>query len=92
MSEIRLAEETHNWSWKDLYIAALFESDKSKIAARISEAQVAISVRRRKLFAAGEDASERQALDTALFSLQALKNCFSISSPTIHRDLEQQAS
>lgn len=69
-----------NKHWKDLYIAALFESDKSKLPRKIADAQIAIVDRRRKVLATASDTSERQALDTALLSLQALANCLAITT------------
>lgn len=65
-------------SWRDFYIAALFESDKAKIARRIAEAQAAIIARRHNLFISGNDFRERQVLDNALFSLEALRTCLAI--------------
>ncbi len=65
-------------SWKDLYTAALFETDKSKVAGKIVEAQSAIVTRRRELMKGGGDLRERQGLDTALLSLQALANCLEL--------------
>jgi hypothetical protein len=61
--------------WKELYIAALFENDKTMVATKIAEAQRAIVARRRKSLTSGTNPKERQALDTALLSLQALANC-----------------
>ena len=70
-------------SWRDLYTAALFESDKKRLAERIAEAQLAILARRQEIFMLGDDGSddpkERQVLDTALLSLQALANCLAIT-------------
>jgi hypothetical protein len=69
-------------SWKDLYMAALFENDKSKLPERILEAQRAIGLARKKLFVSApsirEVAQERQVLDNALFSLQALASCMAL--------------
>jgi len=65
--------------WKELYIAALFENDKSKIGERIERAQMAIVARRQESFVPGNQTQERQVLDTALLSLQALASCLSIS-------------
>jgi hypothetical protein len=62
--------------WRELYIAALFETDKSQIPTRIATAEKAIIARARELFAAGSDTIEEdQALDDALYSLRALQNC-----------------
>jgi hypothetical protein len=68
------------YSWKDLYTAALFENDKKRLMERIEKAQLAIVARRQEIFMTGNensenDPDERQVLDTALLSLQALANC-----------------
>lgn len=69
--------------WKELYMAALFENDKSKIARKIAEAQLSIVAQRRKTLATGTSIRERQALDAALLSLQALANCLPITQRSI---------
>lgn len=69
-------------SWKDLYMAALFETDKSQLPKRIAEARAAINLQRKKLFISANNisdiAQERQVLDNALFSLQALASCMAL--------------
>jgi len=63
-------------SWRDLYIAALFETDTKRVPTRIAEAEKAIVARARELFSAGSDTIEEdQALDDALYALRALQNC-----------------
>ncbi len=62
--------------WKELYTAALFENDKSRIIRKIARAQAAIVAERQVLLMSGANIKERRALDTALLSLQALANCF----------------
>lgn len=63
-------------SWRELYTAALFETDKDRIPKRIVDAEKAIVARARELFAAGSDTIEEdQALDDALYALRALQNC-----------------
>jgi hypothetical protein len=37
-------------SWKELYRAALVETDKSKVSERIAQAELAIGLRARELF------------------------------------------
>jgi len=37
-------------SWKELYKAALFETDKSRVSERIAQAEWALSLRARELF------------------------------------------
>lgn len=62
--------------WRELYSAALFETDKNRIPNRIAEAEKAIVARARELFSAGADTIEEdQALDDALYALRALQNC-----------------
>jgi hypothetical protein len=63
-------------SWRELYAAALFETDRDRIPARIADAEKAIVARARELFACGSDTIEEdQALDDALYALRALQNC-----------------
>jgi hypothetical protein len=64
------------WNWRELYSAALFETDKNRIPTRIADAEKAIVARARELFSAGADTIEEdQALDDALYALRALQNC-----------------
>jgi hypothetical protein len=66
-------------SWRELYIAALFETDKNRVPTRIAEAENAIVCRARQLFSAGTDTVEEdQALDDALYALRALQNCLQL--------------
>ena len=62
--------------WHELYKAALFETDKKRIPARIARAERAIVARARELFFSSSDnIEEDQALDDALYALRALQNC-----------------
>ena len=66
----------HSSVWRELYKAALFETDRSKIPTRIEEAQKAIIERARELFGSSADTIEEdQALDDALYALHALQHC-----------------
>jgi hypothetical protein len=63
-------------SWRELYKAALFETNHEKLPERIADAEKAIVVRARELFASGADTIEEdQALDDALYALRALQSC-----------------
>jgi hypothetical protein len=63
-------------SWRELYTAALFETDQNRVPHRIADAEKAIVARTRELFSAGSDTIEEdQALDDALYALHALQNC-----------------
>ena len=61
--------------WRDLYVAALMESDKERVPSRIAEAEVAIVERARLLFTSSGDNIQEEALDDALYALRALKTC-----------------
>src|ERR1700752_111475 len=63
-------------SWRELYKAALFETDRNQIPNRINEAEKAIIKRARELFGSTTDTIEEdQALDDALYALRALQHC-----------------
>ena len=63
-------------AWHSLYQAALFESDREKIPARIDAAEKAILDRVKQLFVIKSDhIEEDQVLDDALYALRALRNC-----------------
>src|SRR5277367_3346041 len=63
-------------SWRELYTAALFETDTEMLSGRIADAQNAIVARARELFNAKVDTIEEdQALDDALYALRALRTC-----------------
>lgn len=68
--------EKPGFAWQALYQAALFETDQSKIPARIAQAEQAIFSRIRELFVTnGDHIEEDQILDDALYALRALRNC-----------------
>ncbi len=62
--------------WHQLfYQAALFETDERAIPVRIAEAEMAIVQRARELFHLSFDSIEEdEALEDALYGLQALQN------------------
>ena len=63
-----------NKTWKELYMAALYETDKSRMSERIANAEWALAMRARELFHTGkEHLQERQAVDAAVFALHALR-------------------
>ena len=78
------------WNWRGLYQAALFETDTSKIPACIEEARRAIVLRSRELFETSPNYDgETEAIETALYALQALENC--LRSNTRDRRLAPRA-
>jgi hypothetical protein len=67
--------------WRELYKAALFETDKAKLPERIAEAETAIIARARQLFAANTDTIEEdEVLDDALYALRALQSCMGLET------------
>ncbi len=69
-------------AWRELYKAALFEVDKTKLPGRIEQAETALALRARELFhVAGDNIEEEQALDDTMYALHALRN----TSQTSHR-------
>lgn len=61
-------------SWRELYKAAVFETDKNRMSERIAHAEWALALRARELFHSGsEHLQERQAVDAAIYALHALR-------------------
>ena len=62
--------------WRNLYAAALFEDDKTKVAARVAAAEMAMLTRAKVLFSSS-DSSRKEAieLDQSLRMLRLLKTC-----------------
>jgi hypothetical protein len=61
--------------WRQMYRAALFEIEESKLPERIAEAEKALVLRARELFqAAGDNGEETEALDHAMYALHALRS------------------
>jgi len=67
-------------SWRDFYRAALFETDKTKLAERIAQAEQAIVDRGRQLFGMEMNGTEDEALEDALYALRALKSCLRLNT------------
>ncbi|MFZ0480192.1 MAG: hypothetical protein WAL71_13700 [Terriglobales bacterium] len=61
--------------WRELYRAALSESDRSRLSERIAEAEWALVLRARELFhTPGDHIEEQSAIDDAMYALHALRN------------------
>jgi hypothetical protein len=67
-------------NWRALYRSALFETDRTKLPGRISNAEQAIVARGRQLFGSCTDDMEDEALDDALYALRALKSCLRLNT------------
>ena len=84
-----LSNSSENTNWRELYRAAILELDKIQIPPRITQAENAIAERSRELFDEdGVNDEERQALDNALYFLQALRSTllFDTISPYLGKD------
>ena len=67
--------------WRELYKAALFETDRNRLPERIADAEKAIVARARELFNTSTDnIEEDQALDDALYALRALQSCLGLQA------------
>ncbi len=70
-----------NCVWRELYLAALFETDKRKLPSRIGEAERALHLRSRELFLRSEHRGEEgKALDKGLYALRALRDCLALKA------------
>jgi len=68
-------------NWRGLYKAALFETDPNKMPSRIVEARRALVFRSRELFETSPNYDgETEAIENALYALQALENCLKSST------------
>ena len=75
-------------NWRGLYKAALFETDTNKISSRIEDARRALVLRSRELFATSpNDDCETEAIENALYALQALENCLRSNTKDRRRGL-----
>lgn len=76
------SEQPSEKSWRDLYLAALFEADSSKLPERIAEAECALSLRDRALwYSGGDHDKEKHALIGAMRALEALRNIHQCPRP-----------
>lgn len=68
-------------NWRELFQAALFETDMSKLPLRIEEARRALVFRARELFATSRNYDdESEAIENTLYALQALENCVKLNT------------
>jgi hypothetical protein len=72
--------DEHNW--RDLYLQAIFETDRTKMVSHIRQAETALLRREQELYVHG-DLVERESVNAALHALDALKRCFEIEIPKV---------
>ena len=71
---------TAPFDWRDLYLQALFETDRSRMYTRIAEAERALFRREHQLFNDSKGKAEREAVTNALNALNALRSCLGFES------------
>ena len=77
--------------WKELYQAAISESDASKLSERLSDAETALVARARELFyTCGDDGEEGESLDYAMCILHTLRESLDRRDST--RDVSRQVA
>jgi hypothetical protein len=86
MSEVKMEARAHKSpicrDWKEIYKAALFEDDNTKIPQRIAEAERALEARALELFGASdEQVREQQAMENARYFLRVLGNTQGMLNP-----------
>ena len=70
--------------WRDLYLAALFEADPTKLLERIMAAEHALNLRDRQLwYSGGDHTREKLALTGAMRALEALRNIHQYPRPAL---------
>ena len=62
--------------WRSLYRAAILEINKSILPERVSDAEAAAIARRREIFYADGTPEEKEALEDALYALQAFRTAW----------------
>jgi len=84
--ETRMHQSSLRRDWKEIYKAALFEDDNSKIPQRIAEAERALAVRALELFGATDDQiREQRAMENARYFLRVLGTAQGIlTTPSEH--------
>ena len=76
-----------DYKWQDLYVAAVLETDRSKLPQLIAEAQAAIQVRVGELSKNHMGTpEERMAIDSALGGLRILSE--EVPEPKLHSSAE----
>lgn len=80
---VGLTAHTAPFNWRDVYLQALFETDRSRMYSRIAEAERALYRREHELFADSNGRAEREAVTNALNALNALRSCLGLESTAV---------
>lgn len=76
----KMSPSTGVHNWRELYHAALFETDPQKRSYRIAEAERALTLRARELFNVLGSNEETRALDKGRYGLRALRTCLKLNA------------
>jgi hypothetical protein len=80
-------------TWRDLYLAALFEPDPAKLLERIAEAEYVLNLRERALwYSGGDHTKEKLALTGAMRALEALRNIHQYPRPVASPAARQETA
>jgi hypothetical protein len=74
--ETALPPSLSKLDWRTLYRAAIFETNKSIVPQRVSEAEEAVLCRRREMFYGSGSLEEKDALENALYALRAFRTAW----------------
>ena len=68
-------------TWRELYKAALAETDTQKLPERIQEARRAVVLRSREIFSVSpHHHDEVEAIEAAMYGLNALESCVKLKT------------
>jgi hypothetical protein len=62
--------------WRPLYSAAILETNKALLPRRVLEAEEAVRAREREIFYSNGTLEEKEALEDALYALQAFRTAW----------------
>lgn len=83
---MKVAPQSTDYSWREKYLEAIWETDRLRLAQRIRIAEQSILSRERELFADSHSSSEKSALNNALHALYALRRCFGLEEVSGHQE------
>ena len=77
-------------NWRSKYTAVLFENDLSLLPLRLQEAEQALLLRERILWATKDQSPERAAIGSALRALQAIRACAHLVDLSAHSKVQNR--
>ena len=83
---MKATPQSTDYSWREKYLEAIWETDHLRLARRIRIAEQFILSRERELFADSRSSSEKSALNNALHALHALRSCLGLEEVSSHQE------